>query len=1254
MARKITTTLCMREAPPLIAIILAILPLAASRSLASSSGCEAELEGDRPAQQYHFDQRGVEARRVDLILPSAGEWLVSVREKNIDVEATIEIHSGSEGGSAREYPTTRFATPIERAGAMHALISARSSNSHAILIIAPREPTRAIGTLDVDVLPLPVAVEDAAAPPADERRSCATAMHHWARADSAFADGRAIELAGAGEHGDSSAKESAFEVAAEEYRAALDALARFPADKTAPTPKDGSLDLAQLQLTLAALGYYELYHWTDSAGWAAQAAGAFTRHREPYLWARAEAILAAAWLELGSVPSARAGATARPSVAIPDEYQARLARSRSLLRRLAAFHASRGESYDEALQINNLGLSYYYDGHHENAIPYFVRAQASFERLGDSARLAIALQNQALCEWGTGHLSSAVRIFERGLTVIHPSPRPNLYLLLLNNAGLAHYAAGEFDRALELEVQALDFANRTGSDRARARSYFGLGLAYYAIGDNDLAGRFLKSSLQYCPGELDLRTRVPALRSLAVIEDENRDFDAAIGHYREALDFARSPSARARLLVRLAHDYAELGDRERALGQLADIIEPGAVRDGVDYDRDPVTLAMALAERGRIYHIEQRLELARRDFDRALSIFRRYDSLAERFETEVELAHTSAEAGRPGLARAQIRDALRLSEEIRTQTANPEYRSSIAATLRPGVDFLITLLRAQFEYFTGRGDEDRAERIAAESLRIADESRARAFDDWRAERLGTPQGELAPALRRLLGTRAALYRDMAERRFQLAAREDHSGPEDPRVVALRADIAHLRARVGLIDAQLASATSGPGNSRRTAGGGASTPWQWRRALSELPSDRAFIEYRLVSLVSARTGESSASVPTAQPFAERGFAWVVKNGSVSWISLGPSADITRTAARFHDVMRLAGSPSERLQASVDLYRLAIAPLADRLAGRSNLVFIPDGCLHYISFAALKDPNQGSYLVQDHNIAIAPALRHLFISDSTGRAAPDSDTPPAEGRMLLVADPVYSERDPRIGTPAGRDSQPAASSEMGGPEAEMLRGAVDVAALARLPATAREAASISDLYGAGKVDLLIGLDATRDNVLARDLREYRIVHIASHGYVDSTVPQLSALVLGRFDSRGRTDDPYLRASDLLQRDFRAQAVIMTACDSSLGKAVAAEGIIGLRYAALARGARSVVASLWSITDGITQGVMTDMYRQMLLESSGAASAAPDAVARAATDTQAVVDALGTAMRRALAKAPSLDPVLWAPFAVYVAGR
>src|SRR5262249_8860003 len=176
--------------------------------------------------------------------------------------------------------------------------------------------------------------------------------------------------------------------------------------------ESGAMDAA-----LAAFSYYGLKDWKDSASWADMAAATFEDNHEPYRRARAQAIEAAAWIELAT----RSAGSALQTTGAPGPARSPFAHAPSLLRRLIEFHAPRHEEYDRALQINNLGLAYTYESRFEAAIPYFVRAQAEFQRLGDRTRAALALQSIAMCDWGLGRLSAAIAKFDRALGYMSPT-----------------------------------------------------------------------------------------------------------------------------------------------------------------------------------------------------------------------------------------------------------------------------------------------------------------------------------------------------------------------------------------------------------------------------------------------------------------------------------------------------------------------------------------------------------------------------------------------------------------------------------------------------------------------------------------------------------------------------------------------------------------------------------------------------------------------------------------------------------------
>jgi CHAT domain-containing protein len=335
------------------------------------------------------------------------------------------------------------------------------------------------------------------------------------------------------------------------------------------------------------------------------------------------------------------------------------------------------------------------------------------------------------------------------------------------------------------------------------------------------------------------------------------------------------------------------------------------------------------------------------------------------------------------------------------------------------------------------------------------------------------------------------------------------------------------------------------------------------------------------------------------------------------------------------------------------------LGAKVGAAPYLTIVPDGALNYIPFAALRDPERSlrPYLVQQAVITIAPALRLLAASahrapagGETGLGDRGAKSAGGGDRMLLVADAVYTADDPRVQAVAATlQTTPGTSRTPGSipSDALIFRSAVGSNDLVRLPATGREAERIRAEYGDGRVDLLGGLDATRDTFLAKDFSTYRFIHIAVHGVIDAEIPQLSALVLGNYGRSGPVGDPAVRAGDLLAKTFNAEAVVLSACDSALGKEYVGEGLIGLRYAALARGAHAVIASLWPVSDGIAADLMTEMYRQIATHDTQRNPA------WTGTASENVALSLTTAIRQVLDQTPALDPALWAPFSVYVAG-
>ncbi|MGH9961085.1 MAG: CHAT domain-containing protein, partial [Pyrinomonadaceae bacterium] len=113
------------------------------------------------------------------------------------------------------------------------------------------------------------------------------------------------------------------------------------------------------------------------------------------------------------------------------------------------------------------------------------------------------------------------------------------------------------------------------------------------------------------------------------------------------------------------------------------------------------------------------------------------------------------------------------------------------------------------------------------------------------------------------------------------------------------------------------------------------------------------------------------------------------------------------------------------------------------------------------------------------------------------------------------------------------------------------------------------------------------------------QYRFVHFATHGYLDSKRAEFSALVLSMVDEHGNQQDGFLRAHEIFNLNLPAELVVLSACQTGLGEEIKGEGLVGLTRGFMYAGARRVVVSLWNVNDRATAELMQRFYRGMLRE-------------------------------------------------------
>lgn len=286
------------------------------------------------------------------------------------------------------------------------------------------------------------------------------------------------------------------------------------------------------------------------------------------------------------------------------------------------------------------------------------------------------------------------------------------------------------------------------------------------------------------------------------------------------------------------------------------------------------------------------------------------------------------------------------------------------------------------------------------------------------------------------------------------------------------------------------------------------------------------------------------------------------------------EIEKLAQLYIDEIRAKVSRTDLAQR---LYELLINPIPET-ARNTRFLIAPDGILNMLPFEALRD-EQGQYLLKSHIISYVPSGTIL---DTLRRRQMQE---PAPKPLLAVGDVPYENQG------GASQGMPTPTSLRG----RIERGIADLSGIALhdLPQTRAEVEEIGKIVGPDAI-ILLGRDATESAFKKQPLDQFRVLHLAAHGFADTQYPERSALVLGVDPKSG--DDGLLQAREIFRLRLNAELTTLSACDTGVGKVQGQEGIRNLVEAFLVAGSKSVVASLWSADDTSTGALMERFYERL----------------------------------------------------------
>ncbi|HJY30783.1 MAG TPA: CHAT domain-containing tetratricopeptide repeat protein, partial [Pyrinomonadaceae bacterium] len=720
--------------------------------------------------------------------------------------------------------------------------------------------------------------------------------------------------------------------------------------------------------------------------------------------------------------------------------------------------------------------------------------------------------------------------------------------------------------------QALDFYQRgeakyrsLGNRAGQGLSLNNIGLVYGTLGDYDKSLDFYRQSAEIFTAMDDQFRAATALSNQAAVY-------AKLGQYEKALEIQLRvlPMRQAvnnidgigLAMHHIANAYAHLDQKQKALDYSRQAIQL--------LKNNPRKLLQALRNQGNLYKDMGDTQNALASLNEALQISRNIGDHLNESDILGCLARLERDRGNLTEAKRLLETGLPTMESVRVNLKSQQLRASFFASVRKYYELYIDVLMRLDQQHPGDGFDSAA-------LQASENARARSL----LELLMEASAEIRQGADVSLVDREQKLRQAISVKAEQQMRLLSAKHTDQEAMSISQDLDTLATEYEETQAKIRQ------TSPRYAALTQPVPLSLKQIQSQLLDENTvLLEYSL--------GEDNS------------YVWAIGPNSLKTFTLPKRTEVEEAARRVYDLVtvsdrKVPGETLEQqqkrlLQADAD-YPAAIANLSRMLLGpigselkNKRLLIVAEGVLQYVPFAALADPEEiATPLIVKHEIVTLPSASVLGVLRHETK-----ERQPAPKSIAVFADPVFDERDARL----SGESQVAAHADADGAR-EVKRSAEEsgLSGFPRLRFSRDEANQIMKFASRNNSLAALDFSASRANATSADLQNYRIVHFATHGIINSRHAELSGVVLSLVDQNGKPQNGFLRLYDIYNMNLKADLVVLSACQTALGRDIKGEGLIGLTRAFMYGGATRVVASLWQTDDRGTSVLMSKFYDGLL---------------------------------------------------------
>ncbi|MBA3711672.1 MAG: CHAT domain-containing protein [Pyrinomonadaceae bacterium] len=860
-----------------------------------------------------------------------------------------------------------------------------------------------------------------------------------------------------------------------------------------------------------------------------------------------------------AVGDRRGEASAQNGVCEALHYLGDMKEKAECLDALIPIYREFGDRLEEAKVLSNIANTFRSMGDYQAALQAAQQALLIFQAESDRVQESFALNTLGQIYWSLNEHQLALDHYERALAIRREGKDKRLLGITLGDIGEIYYDLGDFLHALDYFSQALAISEEIGDRRTKAIRLQNLGLLWKRTGETAKA----------------LAAQTQSLALARAVGDRQ---------------------AEGRTLHAISELYLLLGEKAKARDALTQALELARATS------DPVGEAAVLRMMGTLAAASGDRQQAITLLQQSLSLARATGDLQGERDALVNLAQTERERNNLSEARGYHEKALELTESLRTKILHQELRASYLASRQDEYELYADLLMQMHQQQPNAGH-------SAAAFEISERGRARSLLETLTEaradiRQGADAGLLAEE--RKLSDRIRVKEQQRTKLIGNPVAAKQTAVLAKEIGNLLNEYQSLQGRIRAVSPRYAALTQ-------------------PQPVTAAEIQTQHLDGHTVLLEFALGRKHS-------------WMWAVTPSAVMSYELPPRQEIETAARKFYGLLtarqpmdnessnqyaaRVAEADAKFQTEASALGRMLLGPIASRL-GREwkgkRLLIVASGALAYLPFAALPLPSNNNHyqpLIVEHEIVSLPSASVLSVirRETAGRTA-------VSKTIAVLADPVFERNDPRLLMAAKRKAgnqeiavnirsaaETPSSESVSLDDSPLMRSVRNInrGTLSRLPFSREEANEIASLAPARSLLKATDFQASRAKAMSGELSNYRIIHFATHGLLNSEHPELSGLVLSLVDENGKAQDGFLRMHEIYNLRLPAETVVLSACQTALGKEIKGEGLVGLTRGFMYAGAQRVVASLWQVDDLATADLMKRFYRGMLKDGMRPAAA------------------------------------------------